>query len=107
MYAEAAVDGSTATFWAPDPALTSASLTVDLGQSTTITRITPMWTDVLPTSYQVLVSSDGSKWKKAPSADPAGNLSQPVTARYVRVDLTRDPTAGRTGLRELEVIRAS
>ena len=61
---------------------------------------------MLPTGYQLLVSQDGTKWKRAPRTDPAGNLSQPVAARYVRVDLTRDPTAGRTGLRELEVIRA-
>jgi trehalose/maltose hydrolase-like predicted phosphorylase len=107
MYAEAAVDGSAATFWAPDPAATTASLTVDLGQSTTITRITPTWTDVLPTSYQVFVSADGKSWTPAPPADASGTLSQPVTARYVRIDLTRDPTAGRTGLRELEVIRAA
>ena len=106
MYAEAAVDGSTATFWAPDPALTSASLTVDLGQSTTITRIAPQWTGVLPTSYQFLVSTDGTTWKAAPKADASGNLARAVTVRYVRVDLTRDPTAGRTGLAELAVIRS-
>ena len=41
MYAEAAVDGSAATIWAPDPTTTTASLTVDLGQATTVVRIAP------------------------------------------------------------------
>ena len=104
MYAEAAVDGSAATIWAADPTQTSASLSVDLGQPTTITRITPQWTDVLPSSYQILVSLDGASWTPAPPADAAGNLTQPVVARYVRVDLTRALDSGRTGLRELEVI---
>ena len=107
MYAEAAVDGSAATIWAPDPAATTASLTVDLGQATTVTRITPRWTYVLPTSSLVLISVDGTTWTAAPVAGADGSLTAPVTARYVRVEFTRDPTADRTGLRELEVIRAT
>jgi trehalose/maltose hydrolase-like predicted phosphorylase len=106
MYSEAAVDGSAATIWAPDPTSTTASLTVDLGRATTITRVTPTWTDVRPSSYQVLVSLDGTTWTAAPAADAAGNLANPVDARYVRVEFTHDPKAGRTGLRELEVIRS-
>ena len=107
MYAEAAVDGSAATIWAPDTAATTASLTVDVGQTTTIARITPTWTEALPTSYQILVSLNGTTWAAAPAAAADGTLTQPVTARYVRVQLTRDPTAERTGIRELEVVRAS
>jgi trehalose/maltose hydrolase-like predicted phosphorylase len=107
MYAEAAVDGSAATIWAPDPTTTTASLTVDLGQATTVVRIAPTWTDVLPSSCQVLVSLDGTNWTAAPAADADGTLAQPVSARYVRVDFTHDPLAGRTGLRELEVIRGA
>ena len=106
MYAEAAVDGSAATIWAPDPATATADLTVDLGRATTITRITPQWTEVLPTSSQVLTSLDGTTWTAAPVAGADGSLTAPVSARYVRVEFTRDPTAERTGLRELEVIRA-
>ncbi|HVD89864.1 MAG TPA: discoidin domain-containing protein, partial [Jatrophihabitantaceae bacterium] len=107
MYAEAAVDGSAATIWAPDPATTTASLTVDLGAATTVTRITPRWTDVLPTSSQIQVSLDGTNWTAAPAAGADGNLTELVNARYVRVGFTHDPSAGRTGLRELEVIRSA
>jgi trehalose/maltose hydrolase-like predicted phosphorylase len=106
MYAEAAVDGSAATIWAPDPATATASLTVDLGRATTVTRITPEWTEVLPTSSRVLISLDGSTWTPAPAAGADGSLTAPVSARYVRVEFTRDTNAERTGLRELEVIRA-
>jgi hypothetical protein len=106
MYAEAAVDGSAATIWAPEPTAAIASLTVDLGRATTVTRITPQWNEVLPTSSQVLTSLDGTTWTPAPVAGADGSLSAPVSARYVRVEFTRDPTAGRTALRELEVIRA-
>jgi trehalose/maltose hydrolase-like predicted phosphorylase len=106
MYAEAAVDGSAATIWAPDPAAATASLTVDLGRATTVTRITPQWAEALPTSSQVLISLDGTTWTPAPVANADGSLAAPVSARYVRVEFTRKPTAGRTALRELEVIRA-
>jgi hypothetical protein len=101
MYAEAAVDGSRATVWAPDA--TSGSLVVDLGKRTRVARITPRWTDALPSTYQVLTSLDGTNWSEAPPADPNGVLQHPVNARYVRVDLTHAPDAPRTGLRELEV----
>ncbi len=107
MYAEAAVDGSAATIWAPDPPTTTASLRVDLGAATSVTRVTPRWTDVLPTSSQIQVSLDGTNWTAAPAAGADGDLSQPVSASYVRVGFTHDPSAGRTGLRELEVIRSA
>ena len=38
---------------------------------------------------------------------PTAASPQPVSARYVRVEFTRGPTAERTGLRELEVIRSA
>jgi F5/8 type C domain len=103
MYAEAAVDGSVATVWAVAPADAGGSLTVDLGARKRVSRVTPRWTDVLPATYQVLVSVDGTRWTQAPAADVGGVLQHPVNARYLRVDLTRAAGAGRTGLKELEV----
>jgi hypothetical protein len=104
MYAEAAVDGSSATIWAPaDP---SASLTVDLGRTTQISRVAVSWTDALPASSSIEWSADGITWTPA-SADSTGRLSKPVKARYVRVSMTRaaDPETERTGIRELVVSR--
>ncbi len=100
MYAEAAVDGSEATIWAPTDA--SASLTVDLGKRTKVTAIAVSWTDTLPASSTIETSLDGNTWAAAPPADSAGRLRNSVNARYVRVTLTR---AGeeRTGIREVVV----
>jgi hypothetical protein len=100
LYAEAAVDGSDATVWAP--AAATANLTVDIGTRTQIARIVTRWTDTQPSSSRVLVSSDGTTWSAAPPTDASGVLQHRVKARYVRVELTRAGTA-RTGLRELEV----
>jgi trehalose/maltose hydrolase-like predicted phosphorylase len=101
MYAEAAVDGSVATFWAPDDA--SGSVRVDLGRKLNIARILLRWTDASPSTYQVLVSANGNAWEPAPPAGPDGTLQHPVNARYVRVDLTRAASGATTGVRELEV----
>ncbi len=105
MLPEATVDGSLATIWAPAPIETSGSLVVDLGKKFLISRITPHWTDALPSTFQIFTSLDGTSWTPAPPADPDGTLSHPVNARYVRVDLTPAANGERTGIRELEVIQ--
>jgi trehalose/maltose hydrolase-like predicted phosphorylase len=99
MYAEAAVDGSPATIWAPDAA--TGSTTVDLGSRVTVKTIAVDWTDTLPASSSYETSLDGSTWR-AVSVDGSGTLHNPTRARYVRVTLTQ---AGeeRTGIRELVV----
>jgi hypothetical protein len=101
MYAEAAVDGSHATIWAPTDA--TASLTTDLGARTHVSTIAVQWTDTLPSSSSTATSLDGSTWSPAPPADASGKLKNPVWARYVRVTMTRAAGAPRTGIRELEV----
>jgi trehalose/maltose hydrolase-like predicted phosphorylase len=102
LYAEAAVDGSEATIWAPAPTPGNGSLTVDLRRRTQVRSILPRFTDTQPSSYRILTSADGRQWTEAPSADPDGRLAHPVQARYVRVELTR-PEDQRAGIRELEV----
>jgi trehalose/maltose hydrolase-like predicted phosphorylase len=100
MYADAAVDGSHATIWAPADA--TASLTVDLRAKVQVGRIAVTWTDTLPATSSVQVSADGKAWTTvAPAAD--GSLASAVTARYVRVTMTRADTAPRTGIREVAV----
>jgi hypothetical protein len=101
MYAEAAVDGSKATIWAP--ADTTASLTVDLGSRRHVSGVAVQWTDTLPTSSSIDVSTDGTTWSPPPPADATGTPRNPVWARYVRVTMTRDPAASRTGIREVSV----
>ncbi|MFC9436965.1 discoidin domain-containing protein [Nocardia sp. NPDC057030] len=97
-YAEAAVDGSTATGWAPDA--DRGSFTVDLGAETTVGRILPLWSDAAP-AVTVSVSRDNQTWTTV-AVDPAtGATASPIAARYVRLDITAP--AARPGLRELEI----
>jgi len=99
MYAEAAVDGSEATIWAPDDA--TGSTTVDLGRRVKVKTVVVHWTDTLPASSSIATSLDGSTWTTA-TTDSSGKLRNPTNARYVRVTLTRSGT-DRTGVRELVV----
>jgi hypothetical protein len=103
MYAEAAVDGSKATIWAPDPNEHGGNLTVDLGGRIKISGIAVQWTDTQPSSSSIQTSPDGRTWTNAPPADAAGQLRNPVQARYVRVNMTAASGADRTGIREVSV----
>jgi trehalose/maltose hydrolase-like predicted phosphorylase len=87
MYAEAAVDGSIATAWTPTAS--TASLTVDLGQSVKIKQVIARWTGTAP-AYTISTSSDGTTWSR---------MKPGTTARYVRVEVTRSGS----GLGALEV----
>ncbi|WP_069161514.1 discoidin domain-containing protein [Nocardia altamirensis] len=98
-YAEAAVDGSTATGWAPDAA--HGTLTVDLGAETVVGRILPHWSSPVPST--VASSSDNRAWTTL-TLDPTGAPATPTTARYLRLDVTAHDPAARPDLRELEVI---
>ncbi|CAM02449.1 trehalose/maltose hydrolase-like predicted phosphorylase [Saccharopolyspora erythraea NRRL 2338] len=95
-YAEAAVDGNTATTWALNGAQGSA--TVDLGAPRRISGITPRWPETAPTGFRLLTSVDGREFTEAAEQIPGGRL-----ARYVRVELTGPAGPEHTGLSELEV----
>jgi trehalose/maltose hydrolase-like predicted phosphorylase len=106
MYAEAAVDGSTATIWAPSPQAGSGSLTVDLGTRTKVSGVLVQWTDAAPSSSSIQTSIDGTTWTAAPPTDPTtGNFRNSVQARYIRVNLTAASDTSRTGIREVVVFK--
>lgn len=96
QYADAALDGNTATAWVPDAA--RATLTADLGKVSRIADITPRWTDVKPTKYAVQTSRDGHHWR---TTEP----DEGATARYVRVKLTSKDPKKPAGIQELTVNR--
>jgi F5/8 type C domain-containing protein len=75
MYAEAAVDGSRATIWAPTA--TTASETVDLRQKQTVGRVVTRWTDTVPSSSRLLTSPDGNTWTAA-TIGSYGTLASPT-----------------------------
>ncbi|GAA2784841.1 glycosyl hydrolase family 65 protein [Saccharopolyspora taberi] len=95
-YAEAAVDGNTATTWALAGA--RGSMTVDLGSPQRISRLTPRWTETAPGSWRLLTSVDGREFTEAQPEIPGGRL-----ARYVRVELTGPEGPEHAGIAELEV----
>ncbi|MWA08645.1 discoidin domain-containing protein [Streptomyces sp. BA2] len=95
QYADAALDGNTATAWVPDTA--RATLTADLGKVARIAEITPRWTDVKPTKHTVQTSLDGRHWSPA---SPDGGA-----ARYIRVAITSADAKKPAGIQELTVER--
>ena len=98
MYAEAAVDGSTATVWSPTAS--PAMLTVDLGTVKRVTSVIADWS-VKPASSRVLTSAGGATYTEA-KVGSTGKLQSPVDARYVRLEATWSGTTN-PGLRELTV----
>ncbi|MGP9022979.1 discoidin domain-containing protein [Streptomyces sp. BR1] len=95
MYANAAVDGNTATAWVPDGA--SGQLTTDLTRPVRIKKVTPTWTTTKPTAYTIELSLDGRHWQRAVTGDAR-------LARYVRVTVRGDAGAKtHPGIAELTV----
>jgi hypothetical protein len=84
MYAEAAVDGSTATVWSPTTS--PATLTVDLGKVARVSSVVADWA-AKPGGSRVLTSTDGTTFTPA-KVGSTGKLQGPVDARYVRLEAT-------------------
>jgi hypothetical protein len=84
-YAEAAVDGSTATAWSA--AASPANFTVDLGRVTRISAVEADWGETKPASSRILSSTDGTSWTER-RVGPDGRLQPPTDARYVRVEIS-------------------
>ncbi|MFM9370784.1 discoidin domain-containing protein [Streptomyces sp. Da 82-17] len=101
-YAEAAVDGSTATAWVPEAR--EGSLRVALNGVTAVRRVGLTWTKPRPESYRVETSLDGLRWREVTVDPESGELTESVLARHVRV--TVRGAAGdeqRPGIGELRV----
>ncbi|MFC7305080.1 glycosyl hydrolase family 65 protein [Streptomyces monticola] len=92
LYAEAAVDSSTATSWTP--ATAGASLTVDLGRAKTVSDVRVAGAR----SYRVLVSPDGKRWTAYDPGVPG------MHGRYVRITQTGEQPEA---VRELRVRTAT
>ncbi|MGW4841608.1 discoidin domain-containing protein [Nocardia brasiliensis] len=102
-YADAAVDGSVGTGWAPGAG--PATYTVDLGTGTPIGRILPRWSGPAPAAT-FEASPDNHTWT-AVDLDPAtGATTRPLTTRYLRLTLSAMDPAARPDLRELEIYAA-
>lgn len=100
-YAEAAVDGNSATSWLP--ATATADLTVDLGQVDAVVKVAPEWRGPPPAAYDIAVSRDNRTWATVSRAAD-GALMTPSYARYVRVRIDGADTGASAGIRELDVV---
>ncbi|MCH6160422.1 glycosyl hydrolase family 65 protein [Streptomyces marispadix] len=91
MYAGAAVDGNSATSWAPDGR--KGSLTVRLSRTVEGGDIDPQWYGK-PASHRIEVSQDGRHWRPADDRRPF---------RHVRVSVTAKDAEKPVGIEELRV----
>ncbi|MEV5951814.1 discoidin domain-containing protein [Streptomyces sp. NPDC051993] len=95
MYADAAVDGNTATAWVPDSA--SGQLTTDLTRPVSVKKVTPTWNATKPVAYSIELSLDGRHWHREVAGDAQ-------LARYVRLTVQGDAKAkNHPGVAELTV----
>ena len=96
--ASAAVDGNTGTRWSSafsDPQW----LQVDLGTSSTITRVALQWETARAATFTIQVSANGTSWTDATpvtnGADGTQSITLTATGRYVRMNgLTRSTQYG-------------
>jgi hypothetical protein len=108
-----AVDGSATTRWASvDPAPTAQWIYVDLGATTSISRVVLKWEAAYAKSYQVQVSDNASTWTTIFSTTTGDGATDDLTGltgsgRYVRVNCTLRGTAYGYSLFEFEVYGAS
>ncbi|MFE9571710.1 discoidin domain-containing protein [Streptomyces sp. NPDC006692] len=95
MYADAAVDGNTATAWVPDSA--NGQLTTDLTRPVSVKKVTPTWNATRPVAYSIELSLDGRHWHR----EVAGDVQ---LARYIRLTVQGDAKAkNHPGVAELTV----
>ncbi|NJC88291.1 MAG: hypothetical protein FIB02_07125 [Desulfuromonas sp.] len=109
--ASKAVDGSTSSYWWAKSTSTH-SIKIDLGNSTSIAKVSIAWGSYYAKSYQVEVSADGSSWTQVASTT-SGNGGTPEhnftarTARYVRVVCSNASSSNGYVIKELSVFASS
>jgi hypothetical protein len=102
-----AVDSSlTSRWWARSTA--TQWLRVDLGTSTSVSKVVIDWHSDYARDFSIQVSTDGSNWTTAKSVTSAGGGTQTHTfsarnARYVRINCTRAYSFNGYSIEELEV----
>ncbi len=102
-----AFDGSASSRWWARSTSTQW-LRVDLGTTTTVSKVTINWHSYYARDYSVQISTNGSTWTtvKSVSSASGGTLTQTFTARdarYVRINCTRAASYNGYSINELEV----
>ncbi|MBB3108604.1 endoglucanase Acf2 [Paenibacillus phyllosphaerae] len=87
--AAAAVDGDNGTRWGSATGIDPSWITVDLGQSRTVTRIKLSWEAAYAKSFKLQISADGTNWTDLYSTTTGtggdNDLTVSGTGRYVRM----------------------
>jgi hypothetical protein len=101
-----AVDGDPTTRWSS--AYTDNEwISVDLGSTQSLTRVTLLWESAYATAYKIQVSNDGTTWMDAYSttsgAGGTESVSVSASGRYVRMQGVHRATAYGYSVFELEV----
>jgi len=103
----AAVDGDGGTRWASASGVDPQWITVDLGQSRSVTRVKLEWEAAYGKSYKLQISSDGTTWNDVFSTTTGDGGTDDVTVsgtgRYVRMLGTERATAFGYSLWNFEV----
>lgn len=105
--ASRAFDGSASSRWWARSTSTQW-LRVDLGTTTSVSKVTINWHSYYAREYSVQVSTNGSTWTtvKLVSSASGGTVTQTFTARdarYVRINCTRAASYNGYSINELEV----
>ena len=104
-----AVDGSLSTRWASqDPATGTEWIYVDLGATTSISRVVLKWEAAYAKSYKIQVSNNASSWSTIYTTTSGNGATDDLaglsgSGRYVRVQATKRGTSYGYSLWELEV----
>jgi hypothetical protein len=107
--AENAVDGQSGTRWSSDFS-DPQWLAVDLGQTTTISRVELVWENAFAKSYALQVSTDGKDWRDVYTTDKGAGKTEtlrfaPTPARWVRFQGTQRATPFGYSLWEMRVFK--
>ncbi|MHB1398020.1 MAG: galactose-binding domain-containing protein [Trichloromonadaceae bacterium] len=105
--ASSAVDGNASSRWWAKSSYTQW-LRVDLGSSTSVSKVVIDWHSYYAREFSIQVSTDGSNWTTAKSVTSASGGTQTHTfsarnARYVRINCTRAYSSNGYSIEELEV----
>ncbi|MGR3867075.1 discoidin domain-containing protein [Streptomyces graminifolii] len=101
-----AVDGSVSTRWASLEGSDDQWLQVDLGATTSLSRVVLKWEAAYASGYRVELSDNGSTWRQVYSTTAGDGGTDDVsvsgTGRYLRVQGTKRATAWGYSLFEVE-----
>ena len=105
-----AVDGSATTRWASAEGVDPQWISVDLGSSRSVVRVTLRWEAAFARAYQVQVSNDGAAWSTVYTTSAGDGAVDDIavssSGRYVRVYGTQRGTTYGYSLWEVEVYGA-